>query len=85
MTIRAIDMSRIHQDAIDAIELALSTLGCSQKELALKLKVSPTQISKWKKGEYMSSEMKNVLESLLSRCAGHAMLLLVPTCVGHYL
>ena len=47
-------MSSVNQDAIDAIELALSTLGCSQKDLALKLKVSPTQISKWKKGEYMS-------------------------------
>jgi transcriptional regulator with XRE-family HTH domain len=57
-------MSRVHQDAIDAIELALSTLGCSQKELALKLKVSPTQISKWKKGEYMSSEMEDRLKEL---------------------
>jgi ribosome-binding protein aMBF1 (putative translation factor) len=51
-------MANLNQDAIDAIELALGTLGCSQKELALKLKVSPTQISKWKNGEYMSSEME---------------------------
>ena len=52
-------MSDADQDAIDAIELALSTLGCSQKELAVRLQVSPTQISKWKKGEYMSSEMED--------------------------
>src|SRR6266436_8868736 len=52
------------QDAIDAIELALGTLGCSQKDLALRLKVSPTQISKWKKGEYMSSEMKDRIKEL---------------------
>src|SRR5215475_2502953 len=36
-------MANLNQDAIDAIELALGTLGCSQKEPALKLKVSPTQ------------------------------------------
>jgi transcriptional regulator with XRE-family HTH domain len=41
----------INQDAIDAIELALATLGSNQKELATRLGVSPTQISKWKKGE----------------------------------
>ena len=52
-------MSSVNQDAIDAVELALNTLGCSQKELALKLKVSPTQISKWKNGEYMSFEMED--------------------------
>jgi transcriptional regulator with XRE-family HTH domain len=57
-------MSSADQDAIDAIELALSTLGCSQKDLALKLKVSPTQISKWKKGEYMSLEMEDRLKEL---------------------
>jgi transcriptional regulator with XRE-family HTH domain len=32
------------------VELALKTLSCSQKELALRLGVSPSQISKWKKG-----------------------------------
>jgi len=57
-------MSSVDQGAIDAIELALGTLGCSQKDLALKLKVSPTQISKWKKGEYMSSEMEDRLKEL---------------------
>jgi transcriptional regulator with XRE-family HTH domain len=54
----------VNQDAIDAVELALNTLGCSQKELALKLKVSPTQISKWKNGEYMSSEMEDRIKEL---------------------
>src|SRR5882724_5584580 len=52
------------QDAIDSIELALTTLGCNQKDLALRLKVSPTQISKWKKGEYMSSEMEDRIKEL---------------------
>lgn len=40
------------------VQLALQILSCSQKELAAYLKVSPTQISKWKKGEHMSSEME---------------------------
>ena len=57
-------MANLNQDAIDAIELALGTLGCSQKEPALKLKVSPTQISKWKNGEYMSSEMEDRIKEL---------------------
>jgi transcriptional regulator with XRE-family HTH domain len=52
------------QGAIDSIELALTTLGCSQKELAVRLGVSPTQISKWKKGEYMSSEMEDRIKEL---------------------
>lgn len=47
------------------ITLALKNLGCSQKELAIKLNVSATQISKWKKGEYMSVDMENKLCSLL--------------------
>jgi transcriptional regulator with XRE-family HTH domain len=40
------------------VQLALDTLTCSQKELAIRLGVSPTQISKWKKGEHMSTEME---------------------------
>lgn len=40
------------------VQLALHSLHCSQKELALRLGVSPTQISKWKKGEHMSAEME---------------------------
>lgn len=43
------------------VELALKALSCTQKQLALKLSVSETQISKWKKGEHMSSEMEKKL------------------------
>jgi len=46
------------------VELALSAQGCTQKELALKLRVSPAQISKWKKGEHISFEMSNRLSEL---------------------
>ncbi|SUC44833.1 Uncharacterised protein [Providencia stuartii] len=42
----------------DLITLSLKLLSCTQKELATDLNVSPTQISKWKKGEYMSQEME---------------------------
>lgn len=49
----------------DLIELALDILSCNQKTLAQKLKVSPTQISKWKKGEYMSLDMSEKLRSLI--------------------
>ncbi|ENQ2373323.1 helix-turn-helix transcriptional regulator [Salmonella enterica] len=40
------------------VRLALDILKCSQKELAGKLGVSSTQISKWKKGEHMSDDME---------------------------
>jgi transcriptional regulator with XRE-family HTH domain len=53
------------QAATDSIELALTILSCSQKELAMRLGVSPTQISKWKKGEYMSSEMEDRIRELM--------------------
>ncbi len=46
------------------VQLALDTLSCSQKELATRLGVSPTQISKWKKGEHMSSEMQEKLGTI---------------------
>lgn len=46
------------------VQLALNALSCSQKELALRLNVSPTQISKWKKGEYMSTDMEAKLREL---------------------
>jgi transcriptional regulator with XRE-family HTH domain len=46
------------------IKLALLKDKCTQKELALKLHVSPTQISKWKAGETMSSEMENRVREL---------------------
>ncbi|GAA5132918.1 helix-turn-helix domain-containing protein [Thalassotalea piscium] len=48
----------------NAIKLALNKLGCTQKELAAKLSVSPAQVSKWKGGEYMSLDMEEKLGSL---------------------
>lgn len=47
------------------IELALKTLRCNQKELAAKLNVSPTQITKWKQGEYMSVDMETKIRSMI--------------------
>ncbi|MDP2142696.1 MAG: helix-turn-helix transcriptional regulator [Gallionella sp.] len=46
------------------VQLALNTLSCSQKELAIRLGVSPTQISKWKNGEHLSSEMEEKLRAI---------------------
>lgn len=43
------------------VQLALEALGCTQKELALRLGVSATQISKWKKGDHLSHEMEEKL------------------------
>lgn len=48
------------------VQLALNTLSCSQKELASQLSVSPTQISKWKKGEHMSFEMSKRIREILN-------------------
>lgn len=45
-------------DSEALVQLALRALSCSQKELAFRLAVSPTQISKWKNGEHMSREME---------------------------
>lgn len=53
-------------DSEALVRLALESLSCTQKELAAKLGVSPTQISKWKKGEHLSREM----EEKLRRAAG---------------
>ncbi len=50
----------------DLIKLALKELKCTQKQLAETLKVSPTQITKWKKGEYISYEMEKEITSLLN-------------------
>lgn len=47
------------------VQLALETLSCSQKELASRLEVSPTQISKWKKGEHMSLDMEKKFRELV--------------------
>ena len=48
------------------IEMALKQQACTQKELAAKLGVSNTQVSKWKKksDEHMSSEMMIKLRAL---------------------
>lgn len=46
------------------VQLALNFLSCSQKELASRLGVSPTQISKWKKGEHMSFEMEKKIRGI---------------------
>ncbi len=46
------------------IRLILRQAGCSQKELAAKIDVSPAQISKWKAGEYISFDMEQKLKSL---------------------
>ncbi len=46
------------------VQLALNALSCSQKELASRLGVSPTQISKWKKGEHMSFEMEEKIREI---------------------
>lgn len=48
------------------VQLALETLSCSQKELALRLEVSPTQISKWKKGEHMSGDMADKIRAIVN-------------------
>jgi transcriptional regulator with XRE-family HTH domain len=48
------------------VQLALETLKCSQKELATRLGVSPTQISKWKNGEYMSPDMEKKIRAMVN-------------------
>jgi len=53
-------------DSQALIELAIKHLSCTQKELAHHLGVSPTQISKWKKGEYISFEMQEKFKILLN-------------------
>lgn len=52
-------------DSKALVQLALESLSCSQKELALRLEVSPTQISKWKKGEHMSNEMEEKIRKIV--------------------
>lgn len=46
------------------VNLALEKLSCSQKELAIRLGVSPTQISKWKNDEHMSCQMEDKFREL---------------------
>lgn len=50
----------------DLVNLALKMLNCNQKELANRLGVSQTQISKWKNGEHMSYEMGKKFREILS-------------------
>jgi transcriptional regulator with XRE-family HTH domain len=52
-------------DSEALVHLALKNLSCSQKELALRLGVSPTQISKWKKGEHMSADMEAKIRAIV--------------------
>ncbi len=47
------------------IELALKTLSCNQKDLARRMRVSPTQVTKWKSGEHMSSEMEDKIRKIV--------------------
>ena len=54
----------ISDNASALVQLVLNTLGCNQKALAERLGVSPTQITKWKKGEHMSTEMEEKLRAL---------------------
>jgi len=48
------------------VELALKTLSCNQKDLARRIAVSPTQISKWKNGEHMSIDMEDKFRALVN-------------------
>jgi transcriptional regulator with XRE-family HTH domain len=47
------------------VELALKILSCNQKDLARRVAVSPTQISKWKNGEHMSTDMEDKFRALV--------------------
>lgn len=51
-------------DSESLVLLALKKLACTQKELARQLGVSPTQITKWKNGEYISGDMEDRLRAL---------------------
>ncbi len=46
------------------VQLALSALSCTQKQLAAKLGQNAHQISKWKQGEHMSSETEEKLRTI---------------------
>ena len=51
-------------DSEALVQLALKALSCTQKQLASRLGVSPTQITKWKSGEHMSHDMEDRLRAL---------------------
>lgn len=46
------------------VHLALKAQSCTQKQLASRLGVSPTQVTKWKGGEHMSRDMEDRLRGL---------------------
>jgi transcriptional regulator with XRE-family HTH domain len=52
-------------DSEHFIQLALEKLKCQQKDLAKRLDVSPAQVTKWKNGEYMSSEMEDKVRKIV--------------------
>lgn len=54
----------VSSDVGALVQLALDALKCNQKQLAERLQVSPTQISKWKKGEHMSDDMEKKLRTI---------------------
>jgi transcriptional regulator with XRE-family HTH domain len=47
------------------VQLAIEKLKCSQKELAVRLGVSSTQVTKWKNGEYMSFEFERKFREIM--------------------
>ena len=48
------------------VQLALETLSCSQKELAIQLGVSQTQVSKWKTGDHISKDMDEKFRAIVN-------------------
>jgi transcriptional regulator with XRE-family HTH domain len=46
------------------VQLALQTLSCGQKQLAKRLDVSETQITKWKQNESMSDEKEKMFRKI---------------------
>lgn len=48
------------------VELAIRTLSCNQRQLSERLGVSPTQVTKWKNGEYMSRDMEEKFRAMLN-------------------
>ena len=49
----------------------------ARQDLALRLGVSPTQISKWKNGEYMSQEMEDKIRAMINIGDKHPMFVLL--------
>ncbi|MBY3151372.1 helix-turn-helix transcriptional regulator [Rhizobium laguerreae] len=54
----------LHPNSDALVLLALDAQGFTQKELSLRINVSPTQISKWRKGDSMSVAMEKELRNL---------------------